>query len=317
MDKLEKIDLIIPVYKPDSKFNRLMSRILGQSILPNHIFLIHTLCVGEKEQEYKELLQKAEELSTDQCKITVLEIEKSEFDHGGTRNYGASLSDSDIIMFMTQDAVPFDKELIKNLTNAFKEKKVAAAYARQIPFKNSSVLEKYSRTFNYPEESHIKSKKDIKELGIKTYFCSNVCAAYRKRVYEEAGGFVTKTIFNEDMIMAYHLIEMEYSIAYRGDAVVYHSHEYTNIQQLKRNFDLSVSQQQYSYIFSNISSEKEGVKLVKDTIEYLIDNNKWIYIPELLVQTGFKYTGYLLGKYYKLLSKDIIKKISMNPSYWD
>ena len=36
----------------------------------------------------------------------------------------------------------------------------------------------------------------------KTYFCSNVCAAYKKSIYEEIGGFVKKAIFNEDMIYA-------------------------------------------------------------------------------------------------------------------
>jgi len=315
MSTLKVVDLIIPVYKPDKKFEQLMERILEQSVLPKHIFLLHT--VEEASDKYRELLGSMTTLGTSECEIRVIEVKKEEFDHGGTRNYGATLSEEDIIMFMTQDAVPANKDLVKNLVHAFEDETVGAAYGRQLSFSNSSVLEKYSRGFNYPEESSVKSKEDIKRLGIKTYFCSNVCAAYRKDVYDEIGGFVTKTIFNEDMIMAYNIIQKGYSIAYKSGAKVYHSHEYTNMQQLKRNFDLSVSQQQYSYVFSSVSSEKEGFKLVKDTITYLMDNKKAIYIPELLVQTAFKYTGYLLGKHYKSLPLNVIKKVSMNPAYWN
>lgn len=316
MEELRTIDLIIPVYKPDNKFKQLMERLLEQTILPNHIFILHTLEEANSDS-YQKLLDEFIIKSSEECRIIIIDILKAEFDHGGTRNYGASLSNADIIMFMTQDAVPCDKELIRNMMEAFDDEAIGATYGRQIAVPKANILERYTRTFNYPPNSYVKSKKDLDKYGIKTYFCSNVCAAYRKDVYDELGGFVTKTIFNEDMIMAYYMIEHNYSIYYQALAKVYHSHEYTNIEQLKRNFDLAVSQQQYSHIFTNVKSEKEGIKYLKSTIKYLMNRNKHIYIPEFLVQTCFKYMGYLLGKYYTLLPKDIIKKISMNPSYWD
>ena len=43
--------------------------------------------------------------------------------------------------------------------------------------------------FNYPEQSSVKSLADIDKYGIKTYFCSNVCAAYDKGIYQKTGGF--------------------------------------------------------------------------------------------------------------------------------
>ena len=90
--------------------------------------------------------------------------------------------------------------------------------------------------------SRLKGKEDEDELGIKTYFCSNVCAAYRRDIYLKLGGFTKKTIFNEDMIFAGHAVEAGYQIAYAADAQVIHSHNYTAMQQLHRNFDLGVSQ---------------------------------------------------------------------------
>ena len=50
------------------------------------------------------------------------------------------------------------------------------AAARSLPpmqdsfrFLTAGEIEKYTRSFNYPEESRIKSKDDIAELGIKTF----------------------------------------------------------------------------------------------------------------------------------------------------
>lgn len=316
------VDVIIPVYKPDQKFKHLLERLVKQTLKPNTIYLLQT--IEDDPTKQSEELKKSEEdivtlaktLNEFSCPIKCISINKSEFDHGGTRNYGAHLSDADIIMFMTQDAVPDNKELIKHLIEPFHNPQVAAAYGRQLPKKNAGIIEKYTRTFNYPEVSFIKSKDDLQRLGIKTYFCSNVCSAYRKNVYDDLGGFVTKTIFNEDMIMASAIIQGGYSIAYAADAKVVHSHEYTYIQQFKRNFDLAVSQQQYKEIFSSVKSESEGIKLVKQTAKYLADEKKYILIPDLIFQSGFKYLGYLVGKNYERIPKNIIKKLSMNPQYW-
>lgn len=322
-ENVYSVDVIIPVYKPDIKFNQLIEKLMKQSVKPNHIILLHT---GELATTSEQLVQKkqteealtyAQSLSTSNCQIECIDIEKKDFDHGGTRNYGASLSKTDIIMFMTQDAVPTDKDLIKHLLKPFQNQKIAAAYGRQLANQKAGVIEKYTRVFNYPDKSQVRSLKDLPKLGIKTYFCSNVCAAYRKTVYEKLGGFVTKTIFNEDMIMTAGILKVGYSVAYVSDAKVVHSHVYTYREQFQRNFDLAVSQQQYSHIFANVKSESEGMKLVKQTLRYLIDSKQYMLVPDLIFQSGFKYLGYKAGRHYEILPRDLVKKLSMNPTYWN
>lgn len=319
MSKNYSVDVIIPTYKPDNKFKHLMKRLLKQTWAPNRIYIINTIpCqdedkLDEAEKEQEELFAKYQAME----KVSVLHITESEFDHGGTRNFGASLSDSDLVLFMTQDAIPHDEYLIENLVKAFDDSKVGAAYARQLARANAGIIEEYTRRFNYPEESYVKSSKDLKDLGIKTYFCSNVCAMYRKDTYIELNGFVTKTIFNEDMIMAATMIDAGYSIAYVAEAKVIHSHSYTYIQQFTRNFDLAVSHVQYNEIFGQVKSEDEGIKLVKRTINYLIQKKKYYLIPDLVMESGFKYLGYLAGSHYKKLPQDLVIKFSMNKRYWD
>lgn len=302
-----KVDVIIPVYHPGKEFSVLLERLTEQTVV------IHRIIAMNTEENYwnKELEQKYPLLE-------VHHLKKSEFDHGGTRAWAAELSDAEIMVFMTQDAVPADRNLIENLVKALeKEKMIAAAYARQLPNEMCSFAERYTRSFNYPEKSYVRTQRDLSLYGIKTFFCSNVCAAYKKEIYQELGGFVRKTIFNEDMIYAGKLIQMGYGIAYAADAKVIHSHNYSCMQQFHRNFDLGVSQAEHPEIFAGVPSEGEGIKLVKKTINYLIQKRKIWLIPGVILQSGCKYAGYLSGKNYRKLPRKMILWCTMNREYWN
>lgn len=258
--------------------------------------------------------------NTEWEKSSILEVhhlEQKDFDHGGTRKRAAEMSDADIMVFMTQDALPADRHLIGNLVRALTEsEKVGAAYARQLPKKDCRFLEKYTRSFNYPEESSVKRAADIEKYGIKTFFCSNVCAAYDRKVYLESGGFTDRAIFNEDMIYAGTMVKAGYGVAYAADARVYHSHNYSAGQQFHRNFDLGVSQAEHPEIFAEVPSEGEGIRLVKKSLKYLIKTGHVWLIPQLVIQSGAKYAGYFLGKRYEKLPERLVLKCTMSPYYW-
>ena len=199
---------------------------------------------------------------------------------------------------------------------AFEDKQVAAAYARQLPCRDCGILERYTRSFNYPEKSSVKSMEDLQTYGIKTFFCSNVCAMYRRSVYEKLGGFEKHTIFNEDMILAGKIIQDGGRIAYVAEAAVIHSHNYGNIEQLRRNFDLAVSQAEHPEIFGMAKSESEGIRMVKQSAKYLMEIGKPWMIFKLTTNSGFKYIGYCLGKAYRKLPKWLILRLTMNRDYW-
>lgn len=194
--------------------------------------------------------------------------------------------------------------------------RVAAAYARQLSGEDSRETERISRYFNYPEKSRIKTAGDLKTMGIKTFFCSNVCAAYRRDLYEELGGFVRHTIFNEDMIYASGAVGAGYGIAYEAKARVIHSHNYTNMQQLRRNFDLGVSQAAHPEVFANVPSEAEGKRLVTAAFRYLKRKGRLYRFPGFCVQCGFKYVGYKLGKHYRRLPKKWVMALTADKDYW-
>lgn len=305
-EREQTVDVIIPVYRPGKEFRTLLERLMQQEYPLSRIIIMNT----EESFWDPALEQKFPQLE-------VHHLTKAEFDHGGTRKQAAALSGGEIMVCMTQDAMPANRKLIGNLIKALNRDNVGAAYARQLPKKDCSYLERYTRSFNYPETSGIKTAADTKTSGIKTYFCSNVCAAYRKDIYEKMGGFPEKAIFNEDMILAGKMVQNGYGIAYAADAQVYHSHNYTPLMQFHRNFDLGVSQAQNPEIFQGVSSEGEGKKLVKKTFLHLCKSGRIWLIPALILQSGAKYAGYLCGKNYRKLPQGLIRHFTMNQEYWN
>lgn len=305
------VDVIVLTYKPAQSVLQLITALETQN------YPIHKLILMNTEEKYFEQLFYGTGFLEKYNNIEVHHISEKEFDHGRTRNRATAYSNADIFVCMTQDAIPADDSLIGKLVSALTEHpKAAAAYARQLPLPDCREIEKYTRSFNYPEQSCIKSKEDIERLGIKTFFCSNVCAAYNRNIFDMLGGFERHTIFNEDMIFAGHAVFAGYSIVYEAGACVCHSHNYSCMQQFRRNFDLGVSQAQHPEVFAGVSSRSEGVALVKKTIRHLSEIGKKGQIPYLIMQSGFKYLGYQLGIHYQSLSHGMIVKCTGNRNYW-
>lgn len=308
---MSNINVIIPVFNPSAELQLILKELNSQTLKPKKIILLWTIPSGKNPDIEK---KKAETYRRDNVLIEY--IEQKDFDHGATRRKGMELSDSEYVLCMTQDATPYDDMLIENMRKAFDDRKVAAVYARQLPSEDAGCIEVITREFNYPDTERTQNKDTLKKYGIKTYFCSDVCAMYKKIYYNEAGGFVKKTIFNEDMLMSAALIDLGYTVKYVPEALVVHSHNYSYVKQFKRNFDMAVSHREYSEVFERVSSESEGIKLVRKTASELIKMGKIYLIPDLFIQSAFKYMGYRFGKIYDKLPKSIVMKFTMNKNYW-
>ncbi|NLZ81423.1 MAG: glycosyltransferase family 2 protein [Clostridiales bacterium] len=300
------VDVIIPVYKPDHKLKELLISLQNQEYPVHKIIIMNTDKRYWVDSEYARINN-----------LTVRHIEKKNFDHGGTRRQAAALSSADFMVLMTQDAIPADERLILELMKPFSDPFVSVSYARQLPYKKSNAIEKFTRNYNYPDVDIMKTKVDIDRMGIKAFFSSDVCAAYRKSDYLDLGGFIAKAIFNEDMIFAAKAILSGKAVFYASKAQVYHSHNYDSIELFQRNFDLGVSQSENPEIFAKIKSESEGIKLVKKTASHLISIFKPYLLPKLIINSGFKYLGYKLGYNYKKLPKSLILKFTSNKAYWE
>ncbi|WML24558.1 glycosyltransferase family 2 protein [Neobacillus sp. OS1-33] len=297
-----KLSVLIPTFNAEKYIFSLLSALFSQKInLEVEIIIVDS---SSTDNTLKIITSSFPEVKT---KV----IHNKQFDHGGTRNFLASLASGDLLLFMTQDAIPIDDYLFDKLVQPLiKDSHIAVSYARQIPKPEASTLERFARNFNYPNISILKSKDSLKELGIKTFFNSNVCSLYRKKVFEEMGGFPENIILNEDMIFASKSILKGHKVFYNSEAKVNHSHNYSYNQQFKRYFDIGMAFKETNYLLKIASNEKEGFKMIRNQIRYLLLNKEYKYIIVALIENFIKLIAYNLGKKHEIIPIKIKRKIS-------
>lgn len=247
----------------------------------------------------------------------VLNISSADFNHGGTRNQLVELhaADYDIIIFLTQDAIP-EQGFIDNILKAFDDPKVACAYGRQLPHRDANPIAQHARLFNYPETSHVSDLSSAEKIGIKAVFMSNSFSAYRISAFEELGGFPSNTILCEDMFFTAKALLAGYKSAYCAEAMVRHSHNYSGIEEYKRYFDIGVFHTQEPWIQEKFGGAKgEGKKFIFSELKYIF-SKKPIVLINSFKNNSFKLIGYKIGKKYQLLPKLLVEKFSMHVRYW-
>lgn len=302
-----KVDAVIPAYKPGHDLRELVEKLLDQTVRLGRITIINTDREFFDEKEY--LIAPA---------VEVVHITRHEFDHAGTRDMGLRMSDADYVLFMTMDAIPKDNYLVEKLLSGFRRAdNIAVSYARQLPKKDCNRIEQITREFNYPAQSRVQTSDDIKELGIKAYFCSDVCAMYDTSIYRSLGGFKAPAIFNEDMVYAAGALDAGYAVSYCADALVYHSHNYTGRQYYRRNFDLGVSQADHPEIFERFNVKGTGMQLVRKSLAKICRRGTPADIIRLVYYSGMKYLGFRKGKNYHKLSLKSCLKHTSDKEYWN
>lgn len=246
-------------------------------------------------------------------------IPAASFNHGATRNLAYRLVDADIYIFMTQDALPADPYTLKNLLSPFSlHPKVGVVYARQLPRPEADPIEAFSRIFTYPRASLLKRKSDRFLLGLKTVHCSNACAAYRREALEFIGGFPEDVIMCEEIHAAARIMEAGYEIYYQADALIYHSHSYSVVQEFKRYFDLGVFyESRERWIVEAFGrAEKQGMRFFWEGMRYLKAKGCGHLLPEWVLRTAVKLCAYKLGSLERYLPQQAKIAFSMHNNFW-
>ncbi|WP_168123919.1 glycosyltransferase family 2 protein [Paenibacillus sp. HB172176] len=299
-----RVSVIIPTLNAGEELNELLKRLKSQSVPPFEMIVMDSESTDGTPK--RALTQGAR----------VYYVKRGEFDHGGTRNQAAAEASGDILMFMTQDAMPADERLIEELVKPLEQGTAAYAYARQLPDDKANLLERMSRENNYPQDSHLQTMEQIQEKGLRTFFCSNACAAIRRDVFDHFGGFEEPVIFNEDLFMAAQCVMSGKHVAYCADAKVYHSHNYSAMQQFKRFFDNGVSMSLHPWMKKYSAIGGAGSSLVKHQLSGIAREREWLLVPKLITESAAKLIGFKLGMHHKKLPKSIVRRISMHPLIW-
>lgn len=253
------LTLIIPTLNAAESIQRLLTAVHRQTMVPTEILIVDS-------QSEDSTLSLASQFPSVRC----ITIPKNEFDHGGTRDMALRKSSGDIVLFMTQDALPADEYYVEHLIAPFEDTRVAAVGGRQIAYPDARPFEKLVRANNYPAQSRTWGAEDIERLGVRAFLISDVCAAYRREAYLAVGGFDHPIMTNEDMLMAERLLHAGYRVAYQGDACVFHSHNFTLKQEYRRNLLIGKTLKRHEARFDHVHEMSTGTALAKTVLLELI-----------------------------------------------
>ena len=250
--------------------------------------------------------------------VNFTQISPSDFNHGATRQFIIDHNPGyDIYVFLTQDSYLFDSDSLSQILIPFSDPEVGAVCGRQLPHLDASPISQHARYFNYPNCSLVKSRTDIPVHGIKTAFMSNSFAAYRNSALKTVGGFPFNVIFAEDMYVAAKMVLSGWKVAYNGNAICYHSHNYTFIEEFQRYFDMGVFHSREPWIRSSFGGAGgEGIKYLISEFKFL-GISRFYLIPSAFIRNALKFIAYKIGQHERFIPIFIKRKLGMLKKYWD
>ena len=303
--RLGQVGVIIPTCNAARLWDELKANLNKQGLRKDQILIVDSASTDRTPQ-----LARAEG-------YRVAEIARRDFNHGGTRKAACvCMPSAEILVFLTQDAIPADANAVATLCGTFRDLTVGAAYGRQIARPDASAIERHARLFNYPVRSELRSLNHRQKLGLRAAFLSNSFAAYRRTALELVGGFPDDVILAEDSVVAARMLGAGWRLAYVAEAAVYHSHDFTLAQEFGRYFDTGVHHAREAWLLQQFGGAgNEGRRFVLSELRYLLRTAK-LEVTTAMLRTVLKWTAYQLGRQEHHLPVPLKRKLSSSPNFW-
>ena len=302
----DRVALVIPTLNAAKHLDGLIPALAAQSLRPGTLLVVDSSSTDDTAGRFRA------------AGAEVVVIPRSQFDHGGTRQLAVNrLSPQiEVVVFLTQDAIPADAQTIARIVRAFEDPEVGVAYGRQLPHHGAGAIEAHARLFNYPPESLVLRPQDAVGAGIKATFCSNSFAAYRRRALEMVGGFPSGTIFGEDAAVTGRMLLSGWAKAYVAEAQVRHSHSYSLPEEFRRYFDVGVMHARAPWLLERFGkAEGEGTRFVRSELRHLA-RHRPAAIPSALLRSAIKLAAYHCGRREARIPRPLKRRISLNRRYW-
>ncbi len=247
----------------------------------------------------------------------VLSIPSSEFNHGGTRKRAArEMSHAEVLVYMTQDAVLVNDDAIYQLVLPFQNPSIGACFGRQLPRPEAGPIEAHARYFNYPAVSQVRDLSLRETLGFKAIFSSNSFAAYRAKALEAVGSFPSNVIVSEETVVSAKMLLGGWKTAYVAEAMVYHSHGYSHMEELRRYFDIGVLHTAEPWLLNEFGKVNgEGKRFVLSELNALWPKYTHL-LPDSFYRTALKLCGYQLGRISHKLGTKLARHLSQQKQFW-
>lgn len=242
-------------------------------------------------------------------------VARREFNHGATREAARRHLGGDIFVSLTPDAYPRSERFLETLVAPLLDGRAAVAYARQVPRAGADPIERFGRTFCFPDRSELRDAAGYRRSGTATHYCSNSCAAWRNDALDEIGGFPV-TLVSEETIAAAQLLRRGHRIAYVAEAVVEHSHPTALLADFRRAFDVGYTRRLFAgTLLAAGRDESRGVLYLRGLLHTLARERPAL-LPYALLHTAARYAGYRLGMLGPKLPDALCTRLSSQDFFW-
>jgi GT2 family glycosyltransferase len=225
-----RISILLPTWNGEGDLERLLPALAKQS----RAHETELLCIDSSSSDRSvELLRAAG------AEVEV--IPQADFGHGKTRNALAARARGELLVFLSQDALPANEEFLAELVRPFEEPRVAGSYARILPHASDDPLT--ARTvLDSPEAGVEPITREFDERGpvwdlparerAEYLRFNNVASAVRASIFREID--FPDLPFGEDFAWAARALNAGWAIQFAPEAVAYHAHSYSPREAFER-----------------------------------------------------------------------------------
>jgi len=228
MSSVESVSILLPVLDGARYLGRVLAALAEQEVELAWDFL--ALDCGSTDGTLEILAERRKGFPV---ALRVHGIRREEFNHGCARNLLAALSGGELLVYITDDAIPMAADWLATLARNFDDPDVAAAYCRNVTRPGADVL---VRAFNEVDPAYGTRRVETRlppaaeyarmsplERRVFFNFCDTASAmrrsAWRRHPYP-------RCVFGEDVMMARAFVEAGYKVVFDERACVEHSHDY-------------------------------------------------------------------------------------------
>ncbi|TCQ04205.1 glycosyl transferase family 1 [Rhizobium sp. PP-F2F-G36] len=227
------VTVIIPTYNGGKIFHEVIAAVTKQR-LP-YLFQILVIDSGSTDGTV--------ELCRSTPEVDLIQIEKSEFQHGRTRNLGVSQARGQYVAFLTQDAIPVGNSWLFNLVTPLERNPGAAgafgpheAHRNADPYTIRDLAAHFEGFRNGPllQSIALDNVRWTNDQGWRQFlhYYSDNNSCLRKSVWQVCN--LPEVDYGEDQLWAMKILELGFEKIFSPHALVSHSHDYDEIETYKR-----------------------------------------------------------------------------------
>jgi rhamnosyltransferase len=168
-------------------------------------------------------------------------IPRREFDHGATRDRAIRRARGEVVVLLTQDAVPADPSWLRRLLEPYEDPRVAGVYCRQVPRPDcnpilAARLRNWTAGKTEPVVQEVAGPGELEALPplerLARCAFDNVASSVRRSVWERIP--FGRRSFGEDLAWGKRALLAGWRIVFQPRSAVVHSHNRSPLAEARR-----------------------------------------------------------------------------------